>query len=361
MCNQIRNDYKVCARCYTFNHASYIVETLNGFTRQITNFPFICTIVDDASTDREQNVIRKYLEQHFDLQDNTIVRNEETDDYVLIFARHKTNINCFFAVLFLKYNHYCIRKPKYEYIDKWYNHAKYIALCEGDDYWTDPLKLQKQVDYLESHPKCGMCYSNFSKYNQKNGTFSHNCLKKEQIQKYNNLHDWIKLTPYAGPMTWMYRRELMSLKPSFNTVDGSFVTFAFFLAESKVHCLSEDNTAVYRVLENSASHSKDISKQYNYKKGIHDIQLQLIEYYKYKLKNPDELITEINKKYYQRFLFHIIVNSNQLEIEKAINYSDKSWPFTKRLLARCANNILISGLVKRFIKVYLKKNNRIRE
>ena len=361
MDDQIINNYKVCVRCYTFNHASYIVETLNGFTMQITNFPFICTVVDDASTDGEQNEIRIYLEQYFDLQDNTIVRNEETDDYVLIFARHKTNINCYFAVLFLKYNHYCIGKPKYEYIDEWHNHAKYTAICEGDDYWTDPYKLQKQVYYLETHPECGMCYSNFSKYNQKHGTFSHNCLKKEQIQKYNNLHDWIKLAPYAGPMTWMYRKDLISLKPSFNTVDGSFVTFAFFLAESKVHCLFEDNTAVYRVLDNSASQSRDITKQYKYKKGIHDIQLKLIEYYKSKLLDSNELITEINQKYYQRFLFHIIANGSQQELENAIFYSDKFWPFAKRLLARSAKYTLLSGIIKRLIKVYLNNNNKIKE
>lgn len=320
--------------CITYNHAPYISQCVDGFLMQKTSFPYEIIINDDCSSDGTTEILKEYAEKYPDLIQ--LILHDENQ-----YSKGIRRILATFVYPLVK--------------------GKYIAICEGDDYWTDPYKLQKQVDYLESHPKCGMCYSNFSKYNQKNGTFSHNCLKKEQIQKYNNLHDWIKLTPYAGPMTWMYRRELMSLKPSFNTVDGSFVTFAFFLAESKVHCLSEDNTAVYRVLENSASHSKDISKQYNYKKGIHDIQLQLIEYYKYKLKNPDELITEINKKYYQRFLFHIIVNSNQLEIEKAINYSDKSWPFTKRLLARCANTILISGLVKRFIKAYLKKNNKIKE
>lgn len=328
------NQIVVSIQCLTYNHAPYIRQCLDGFVMQKTNFRFEAIVHDDASTDGTQDIIREYEERYPDIIKPIYQKENQYSKGIPGYITNLVSSKC---------------------------KGKYIAICEGDDYWTDPYKLQKQVDYLESHPKCGMCYSNFTKYNQKNGTFSHNCLKKEQIQKYNNLHDWIKLTPYAGPMTWMYRRVLMSLKPSFNTVDGSFVTFAFFLAESKVHCLSEDNTAVYRVLENSASHSKDISKQYNYKKGIHDIQLQLIEYYKYKLKDPDELITEINKKYYQRFLFHIIVNSNQLEIEKAINYSDESWPFTKRLLARCANNILISGLVKRLIKVYLKKNNRIRE
>ena len=59
--------FKVCCRCFTFNHAKFITDTMNGFTMQQTSFPFVCTIVDDASTDGEQQVICKYLEEDFDL------------------------------------------------------------------------------------------------------------------------------------------------------------------------------------------------------------------------------------------------------------------------------------------------------
>ena len=147
--------FKICVRCTTYNQSSYIEDALNGFTMQETNFPYVCTILDDASTDGEQEVIKKYLQEHFDLDNRSVVRNEETDDYVLTFAQHKTNRNCYFAVLFLKYNHYSIKKAKDQYIKEWLD-VKYIALCEGDDYWIDPYKLQKQVDYLESHPNCTM-------------------------------------------------------------------------------------------------------------------------------------------------------------------------------------------------------------
>ncbi|MBQ6204740.1 MAG: glycosyltransferase [Prevotella sp.] len=329
----IDNQIVVSIQCLTYNHAPYIRQCLDGFVMQKTSFYFEAIVHDDASTDGTQDIIREYEKKYPNIikpiyqKENQYSKSKHGNITNLISSKCK---------------------------------GKYIAICEGDDYWTDPYKLQKQVDYLESHPKCGMCYSNFSKYNQKYRTFSHNCLKKEQVQKYNNLHDWIKLTPYAGPMTWLYRRDVMSSRPSFNTIDGSFVTFSYFLAESKVHCLFEDNTAVYRVLEDSASHSRDITKQYKYKKGIHDIQLQLIEYYKYKIIDSNELITEINQKYYRRFLFHIIANGNQQELEKAINYSDKSWPFSKRLLAKFAKNKLLSGLIKKFIKEYLINNNKIK-
>lgn len=156
------NKFLVCVRCFTYNHASYIVDAMSGFTMQQTDFPFVCTIVDDASTDGEQEVIRHYLEEHFDLSDTATVRNEETDDYVLTFAQHKSNKNCYFAVLYLKYNHYSIKKPKKPYCAEWNEQAKYIALCEGDDYWIHPQKLQMQVRYLSANPNALMCTHAFN-------------------------------------------------------------------------------------------------------------------------------------------------------------------------------------------------------
>lgn len=149
--------YMVCTICATYNHAPYIVDALNGFCMQETSFPVVSVIIDDASQDEEQEVIKTYLQDNFDLKNKEIVRQEETDDYNLIFAQHKTNKCCYFAVLFLKYNHYSIKKDKRPYYAEWENSSKYIALCEGDDYWTDPLKLQRQVDALELHSEIDMC------------------------------------------------------------------------------------------------------------------------------------------------------------------------------------------------------------
>lgn len=143
-------DFLVRIYCPTYNHAPYIVDAMNGITMQQTDFPFVCTIIDDASTDGEQEVIKAYLEENFDLDDNLIVRNEETDDCVLTFARHKTNLNCYFAVIYLKYNHYSIDKSRLVYISDWTN-TKYVAICEGDDYWLDPHKMQVQVNFLENN------------------------------------------------------------------------------------------------------------------------------------------------------------------------------------------------------------------
>lgn len=149
--------YMVRVNCMTYNHSLYIEDAMDGFCMQETSFPFVCTIVDDASTDGEQEVIKNYLQQHFDLDDASVVRNEETDDYYLTFARHKTNKNCYFAVYFLKYNHYQIKKTKAHYFREWNGNVKYVARCEGDDYWIHSGKLQMQVDFLETHPEHSLC------------------------------------------------------------------------------------------------------------------------------------------------------------------------------------------------------------
>ena len=81
--------------CMTFNHASYIEAAMNGFCMQNTKFPFVCTIIDDASIDGDPEVIRRYLADYFAINDEVTARKEETNDYVMQFAQHKTNKNCF--------------------------------------------------------------------------------------------------------------------------------------------------------------------------------------------------------------------------------------------------------------------------
>ncbi len=152
------NKFKICIECITYNHAPYIVDCMNSFTVQQTKFPYVCCILDDASSDDEPEVVRKYMQENFNLEDESVVRIVETNDYVFWFAQHKTNKNCYFAVYFLKYNHYSIKKDNMQYIDEWHNNAKYIAYCEGDDYWTESMKLQKQYDFMEAHPECSLCF-----------------------------------------------------------------------------------------------------------------------------------------------------------------------------------------------------------
>lgn len=150
--------FTVCIRCSTYNHQDFIKMALDGFVMQETSFPFVISVLDDASTDGTPRVLRDYYDKYFDTQDSEVAFQEEHDYGTLLFARHSVNKNCFVAIVLLKENHYSQRKTKRPYLQRWMEESKYIAYCEGDDFWTEPTKLQKQVDFLESNPDYVMCF-----------------------------------------------------------------------------------------------------------------------------------------------------------------------------------------------------------
>ncbi len=147
--------YKVAIRCYTYNQSIYIKDTIDGFVKQKTDFPYVILLVDDASTDGEQDVITDYINNNFN---DTTLSYSETDYAKVIYAQHKVNTNCYIVSLLLKYNHFSKQLSKLPYLQQWRSNSIYEALCEGDDYWTDSNKLQIQVEFLESNPDYSMCF-----------------------------------------------------------------------------------------------------------------------------------------------------------------------------------------------------------
>lgn len=275
---------KVCVRCMTYNHAPYIKDALDGFCSQQTGFPFVCTIVDDASSDGEQGVIINYLKDSFNLPPDFEEIAEQTDDYTFYFAQHKTNENCFFAVYLLKYNHYR-KKSKEQYISKWMDSAKYIAMCEGDDFWVDSYKLQKQVDFLEGHPDYGMCHTDF---NLSHGRRRHFKVEPDEDGVWfpRILTDGMGV----GTCTVMLRRSVFDRTPKLKVgkgwLMGDYPMWIEMAHEAKVKYLPVV-TAKYRVLNNSASHSTDINKLIAFKKNRVEIWKFYCRYYDIKTKKDD--------------------------------------------------------------------------
>lgn len=137
--------YKVCARSMTYNQSAYIEDCLNGVAMQQTDFPFVHYVIDDCSTDGEQDVIKAWMDRECDMVHAEYYDN---DICTITLVNNKINPNCTLVVYFLKKNMY--GNPKKRELHKlWSDVCPYIALCEGDDYWTDPYKLQKQVDWLD--------------------------------------------------------------------------------------------------------------------------------------------------------------------------------------------------------------------
>ena len=132
--------------CIAYNQEDYIENTIQGFLIQKTNFRYEIIIHDDASDDNTGNIIRKYAK-------------EEPDLFIPIYQVEN------------KYSK--MIKPLQNFVFPKVQ-GKYIALCEGDDYWTDPYKLQKQIDFLESNPGYGMVHTDCDLYYQKEGKFIQN-------------------------------------------------------------------------------------------------------------------------------------------------------------------------------------------
>lgn len=144
----IEENYSVFVWCQTYNHKDYIKDALHGFSIQMTSFPYVCAIIDDYSTDGTQNSINEWINDECDTQ---TIQQVELDLAIVYKVKHKTNRNCTFVFYLLKKNLYKETETKDSLIDPWRNRAKYVAICEGDDYWTSPSKLQEQVGFLEIH------------------------------------------------------------------------------------------------------------------------------------------------------------------------------------------------------------------
>lgn len=135
--------------CATFNQKDYIAQTIEGFLMQKVNFPIEIIIHDDASTDGTSDIVRKYATEYPDII-KPIYQKENQ------YSQHKG-----------LWKNFIYPKAK----------GKYYAECEGDDYWTDPNKLQRQVDFLESHPDYSLCVHKAICFNDKKQAFE-SCFPK---------------------------------------------------------------------------------------------------------------------------------------------------------------------------------------
>ena len=241
-----RSTYKVCVWCNTYNQASYIKDTMDGFCMQQTSFPFVCLIMDDASTDGEPEVIKQYLNDHFDTE-----WTKETDDYHLTVARHLENKNCYFAVYLLKYNHYSIKKLRLKYYREVTDEIDYVALCEGDDYWTDAHKLQKQADALDANPQVTLVYTNFQTIDGEGNPISRPFIKDFPGRSHSgdNLPTLLRYGNYIMVLTSMYRYKVWKSESFANCPIKMDFALTLSAAMMGDFIWLPEQTGCYRILE----------------------------------------------------------------------------------------------------------------
>lgn len=307
--NQIKEIEKACKamppvvviHCYTYNHEHYIKETLEGFINQKTNFHFVAIIHDDASTDNTASIIKDYANKYPDIIkpiyeiENQYSKGDGSLGKVMNIASDLTQ-------------------------------SKYIALCEGDDYWTDPYKLQIQVDFLESHSDYGLCYTKVKRLDQRKSRF---------IDIWGGPGETFMsfLQSNTIPtLSVVYRRDLRScyvqeINPYIhNWMMGDYPMWLYFASKSKIKFL-DCVTGVYRKLPESASHSNSINKIYNFRKNYYEIKDYFIKISNAKEINQKTHINLEKAKYTELLPFAITLKDISFikEVEDFYKYNSKNF------------------------------------
>ena len=146
--------------CTTYNHERYIRQALDGFIMQKCNFPIEIIVHDDASTDGTSKIILEYAKKYSII--NSILQTE---------------------------NQWSKGIATWKYLFTDVAKGKYIAICEGDDYWIDPLKLQKQVDFLEANSNYGLVLTDINIFHQKNQRTENAIFQNKKIPLYTSFEE----------------------------------------------------------------------------------------------------------------------------------------------------------------------------
>ena len=275
-----KQDYKVLVRCFTYNQSKYIEDALNGFVMQQTNFPFVCLVMDDCSTDGEQVVITAWMERKCAMDKAEYIDLELSN---VILVPHKSNANCTFAFYLLKQNLYKDKSTKMGMVKPWRAHCVYEAMCEGDDYWVDSQKLQKQVDFLDTHKDYAMCYTKCKRYDQVNGMYVDEAWggSNEKFEEFIESNT-------VPTLTSMFRikevsRYYVDVNPTVRDWRmGDYPMWLYMSHESKIKFL-DFVSGVYRITDNSASHFDNQAQYERFIESSIDIVMFFVSLFSHQL------------------------------------------------------------------------------
>lgn len=234
----------VSIRCTAFNHEKFIAQCLEGFLIQETDFPFEVCVHDDASSDNTAKIIQEYAEKYPKIIKPLI----ETEN------QYSKNDGSFTRIVNSMLN------------------SKYIAVCEGDDFWTDPQKLQRQISYLESHPDCSAVIHRCMKLNDRTGNIEGLFPKFETARDIPTEEIILGGGGFFGTNTIVYHTEIKNFyAEEYWDVSpvGDFPLILSCAYAGRVHYMPEA-MSVYRIFsQGSWSSSTLIGKQAFAKRSAH--------------------------------------------------------------------------------------------
>lgn len=279
--------------CLTYNHEEFIKDTLNGFLQQETNLNIEYIINDDASTDKTSEIIEEFIKKNKHLR--------------IKYIRAKVN----------EYSQGKNPGVRLLHMAK----GKYTSLCEGDDFWIDKDKLQKQYDFLEEHNDYSICIH--PSYVLVNGRM--NLIRNKCRSKYSNYDvmregGGIYSTSSAFYRSSINKRVAEKIK-AYDKIPGDLIKIVEASRYGFIHCINEV-MSVYRVHNLSVTHNKKIKSIHGMKKYIS----QLEDYYLDICKN-DKVLNKIMQCYYYSYECNIRDSKAKIAYDSKLGvyYKIKLW------------------------------------
>lgn len=310
---------RVSVVCVSYNHVDFIERTIKGFLTQKTTFPFEIIIGDDFSTDGTVEIIHEYFKKNND-KIKPIFRNRNIGG-----SKNLTN---------------CLKSAT----------GDYIAYCEGDDYWTDNEKLQKQFDLLESNLDVGLLWTDIDVNDLQAGKLIKSAFRNNYFPVFDMFEDILINKPFFAPSTWFFREQHKDLFSNYSEyVDGSFPFILDIIKCSKILHMNEVTGSYTKRIE-SASNNINPVKRYEFAKLVFKIQID----YSNKYNVSNNIVDKICINHYKTLLHYAIIardNDFLIVANKKLSNSNDARVFFLLLISR---NKLLSQLFR-----ILFKNNKI--
>ncbi|MCO5947240.1 glycosyltransferase [Mucilaginibacter flavidus] len=278
----------------TYNHAKYIREAIDSVLSQKANFALQLVIADDCSTDGTRELLLDYQKRYPDL--------------IHLIVREK-NVGA--------------AKNWIELIS--YPQSKYIAYLEGDDYWTDPYKLQKQVDFLDANPEYSMCFHNAKVIFEENEypPVYFNGADQKEILYFDDLANHWQI----ASASIVYKRSLLALPDWIESVNNGDLAMHFLLIEGGPFKYIDNVMCVYRRHNQGKSHTSNMS-QLNNVHNLLKLSKIINEHYQFKYQ------VSINK-----FEVHLNGLLKKAEIKANFPFVYKSRNYIKEFLLSIGNKL----------------------
>ena len=283
-------DIAVSIVCNAYNHENYIRDALESFVMQKTNFKFEVLVHDDASTDKTADIIREYEKKYPDLIKPIYqTENQYSKGFGLV-----GKLQLGRAV------------------------GKYIAYCEGDDYWTDPVKLQKQYDAMEAHPEVDICAHCGMRVNAET---------KECIGYIKPSDKDCILTMeqvilggggYVVTNSLMYRRELIYNEPEFRKFLKLDYTLQMYGALRGGMLYLSDCMSAYRIMAKGSWTSRTYSNPERFKKHTEKLE----EMFALFDKDTNYQYSDVVKKQIEYQWFDYLYSIGDYKKAKSKNYRE---------------------------------------